>query len=170
MAGEIILVRKFKRGKGSKYRPGAVAQEIRKQVAAEGRKILRDMRKTTSTWEGDKPKFQQRQQVAPSRQDEVILTVRPREDGSWGTRKWHYLNEGTSVRYYRMSRDFRRKTFPNSLKIARGKRGYPHYAGGQQLPGIEARNWSILIQQKRRKEFVNNIRNAFRRGIRNAGI
>lgn len=58
---------------------------------------------------------------------------------------WHWLNEGTDVRYALMSPDFVAKTVPGRLDSGSGAGGVLMIDMRHPRPGIEARNWTDEI-------------------------
>lgn len=60
---------------------------------------------------------------------------------------WHYLDEGTDVRYALMTPDFSPKTRPGALDSVAGTGGVIIVDLEHPRPGIEARGWSKLIAE-----------------------
>lgn len=63
---------------------------------------------------------------------------------------WHYLDEGTAIRYAIMSKNFVPKTMPNALSSHAGKGGKAGMIRKGSRPhnnGIKARNWTLLIER-----------------------
>ena len=108
-----------------------------------GTKIRRDYNKTTATWKGETPDFEETISLtAPG----PTLVVGP-AGSQHGADKWRWLDEGTAVRYATMSPDFSRKTTPNVVGSSSGSGGVIYVRKDRPMPGIEARNWTkILIQ------------------------
>ena len=78
-------------------------------------------------------------------------------DGGKGSKKMVWLDEGTRVRHARMSSRFRSKTMVKKLKSRRGKGHVVEVGHHIQKRGIEARGWSQLIVDKRKKQFAKKV-------------
>lgn len=61
---------------------------------------------------------------------------------------WHWLDEGTDVRYAIMTPDFVAKTVPGSLDSRAGSGGVIIVDTSNPQPGIQARGWSPEIAKK----------------------
>jgi hypothetical protein len=83
-----------------------------------------------------------------------------------GASHWVKLNEGTTIRYSVMTRDFVAKTkVPGGVGTnvpGAGKAAYVDPAG---RPGIEARGWSEIIHKKMQPDFTRKMREAVEKGL-----
>lgn len=126
--------------------------------------IFDDFRGTVKTWKNEKPNF--KSQIKENK--DFIITAYLVEDGSKGSKKWIFLNGGTSVRWAVMSPDWKSKTTPGTLKSGRG-RGRVLAVGKKRLrrprPGIEARNWTKIIFDTRSPEFAEIMDFANKKGV-----
>jgi hypothetical protein len=122
----------------------------------------KEREKTVATWQGQRPAWVGSvRRVA--RTDVVRLWVF-REGDRFGQKKWGWLDEGTRVRYMHVSDGWVSKTTPN--KITSGK-GRGHTTGlGFPLPGIEPRNWNIIINKKLSRRLEKGFDTAVRRGLK----
>lgn len=77
---------------------------------------------------------------------------------------YELLRDGTDVNYARMTRDFQRKSFPNSLRTSPGRGGFSHL--GAPRGGIDARNWDVLINKKLDSKLRKGVRGGLRKGLR----
>jgi len=65
-----------------------------------------------------------------------------------------FVDIGTSVRYATMSPDFSPKTRVGVLSSSRGRGGMIFVNKNKPKPGIEAREFSVIIQERIQKKFV----------------
>ncbi len=79
----------------------------------------------------------------------TILKLSPENEA----KIWHWLDEGTDVRYALMSMDFMAKTAPGRLDSGSGSGGVLKIDLAHPRPGIEARGWSKEIADKMAKEY-----------------
>lgn len=74
------------------------------------------------------------------------------------TSVYELLDQGTRVRYAHMSRNFRRGTTPNSLEVKPSIGGVKFV--NKKLPpkpGIEARNWEKILNDRMRPEVIRAV-------------
>lgn len=77
---------------------------------------------------------------------------------------WGWLNEGTARRKVRMSDDFAPKTTPNVFGSEEGQGGV---AGWAEMPGIEARNWTEIVERTYERPLLIAVTNAILLGLEN---
>lgn len=152
--------------------PGAVARAVRNKVVDEGRIVERRLASTVATWR-NAPKFKATQRVAPSESRAVSVTVSPAGDPE-AVQHWIYVNDGTTVRWALMDPKFKPKTAPGQLKAGPGNPPFdPVLRGRKQMfaprPGIQARNFTVLVKDERQKPFSNAVREAIRRTLARRG-
>lgn len=95
--------------------------------------------KTVETWE-DKPVF-----TAKMQKNSVAVTT---------TNKiYTYIDKGTSVRYATMSPDFAPKSRVRVIGANRGRGRMVFVSRNHPKPGIEAREFSVIIQERMQKKF-----------------
>lgn len=177
-----IITKTFK---PSLFRDQVIARRFRIISRNEGRKIRTLLLSTVKHWEGARPDFKVRQQVAPTRSGDIIVTVTATGSVE-AVEKFLWLDKGTDVRYAHMSRDFKRKTRAGVLKTNAGKTGTPYFKrrarrnkkgqfnkGGGSLipaaknPGIEARDWTGIVARRRQPEFRRQLRRELALMVRN---
>ena len=151
--------------KPKKMKIDQIRTEIRKDITAFRRRVIfDDFRGTVKTWKHDTPNFKSE---VVERNDFIIKAFLVR-DGSLGSNKWFWLNNGTKTRWALMSGDWQSKTKPGTLK-AGGGRGRVIVVGKRHLrrprTGIEDRHWTELIFETRNPEFVAIVNEANRRGV-----
>jgi hypothetical protein len=86
--------------------------------------------------------------------------------------KWYWLNYGTKERWAVMTNPFKAKTSVGSLSNTRGV-GRMNYVMNKKMnkkknkpkPGIQARNWHLLIQRKMQPDFTRKMNEAIRKGL-----
>lgn len=152
--------------------PGVIAREVRNKLVDEGRIVQRALRGTVKTWR-NKPDFTMKQRVAPTESREVSVTVSPSGNQD-AVDHFRWVNKGTQVRWALMSRDFRPKTSPDSLKAGPGKPpADPLLRGRSQMfaprPGIQARNFTVKIKKERQPKFSAAVRAAIQKGLAKRG-
>lgn len=77
-----------------------------------------------------------------------------------------WLNDGTRIRYAHMTRNFRRKTEPRFIGSNPGAGGVA-YVSKRAIPkpGIEAREWTEVIQEKQQNALNQRVRDAIIQGL-----
>ena len=122
----------------------------------------KEREKTIATWQGARPAWVGAvRRVA--RTDVVRMWVFRDGDGK-GQKKWGWLDEGTRVRYMHVSDDWKSKTTPN--KITSGPGRGTTIGLGFPLPGIDKRNWNIIINKKLGKRLEKGFPTAVKRGLK----
>lgn len=138
-------------------------------LEAEGRVLVSMLERPIATWKEDRPDLK----YETGKRGDVSFVRAGLKGyaetgnitfGGLGDRKWYWLNNGTDVRYAKMSRDWISKTSVNSLRsdpgrgrvLARGKK-----AGAR--PGIDARDWTGIIMKARLPEFRKSVENLVKR-------
>lgn len=109
-----------------------------------GEDAVKEFEKVTNTW-NEKPAF-------------VVRLRNMSVDVSTNDKKFYYLDRGTSVRYAVMSEDFSPKTRVGVLGSSRGRGGMIFVSRRHPKPGIEARGWSVLVQEKIQAKFKTRFR------------
>jgi len=121
-------------------------------VQTEGETEQKEYRKTTSTW-GNKPKHE----LEFSQTKREIKAINITND-----KVYFFLHEGTKVRYAVLSRDWISKTTPRRLSSGPGRGRVLFISKKHPRPGIEAREWTDVIIQKRKKPFRKNMQNVMK--------
>lgn len=172
MAGDVFA---FKAIKPQKLRVDKIRQEILNALRKEGREQVKQLKKTTKNWRNP-PDFEFLIGLTRGPNGGATVVSGPVGRGT-GSRNpvaiWQYLNQGTSIRWALMSRDWRSKTRPNSFQSGRG-RGRVVIAGRRAMtargigprPGIEARNWSTILTKRRKRPFTRRMIKAMQRGAK----
>lgn len=130
-----------------------------------GTKIRADFRKTTATWKGDAPDFEE---VISLTAPGPTLVVGP-TGSDHGAAKWRWLDEGTAVRYATMSPDWASKTTPKVIGSGSGAGKVLYVKKDQPRDGIEAREWTVVITEKWRKPFKADQEQALSRARKKSG-
>lgn len=108
------------------------------------KKALRDVAKSarsrlltpTSSW-SNKPEFTIQELEQGGDLIERIVT---------DSDEYFFLDEGTSVRYATMTRDFVAKTKPRSFASGGGQGSLAYVNRGMPRPGIQARKWTEMTE------------------------
>lgn len=160
MAGIVFTMKRF--GSRSTLSPRRVRAEILNALKEEGREIKRELTEdVTGTWREHKPNFSE--PVVRYAGGDALVMVAYGQDEAGDV--FRFLDEGTRIRYAKLSPDWVSKTAPGKLKSGQGaghvmRRGYeagPH-------PGIKARGWTDLIKQKHAFSMAIRIRYAIAKG------
>lgn len=151
--------------KPQKMKLDNVRKELLKAAEAEGKEVQKLYGQAVATWQGDKPDFETLIDVTG--RDVQVLTG---PNGSQeALKKFKFLDEGTRIRWALMSRDWKSKTKPGSLRSGRG-RGRVVVAGKRHMrrprPGIKARKWTETIAKRRRRPFTQRMIAAKNRGLK----
>jgi hypothetical protein len=138
-----------------------IFEEVMKVGRDVGKAHKSEREKTIATWEGARPAWN----YAAIRQfpDKVSMVIAEQGD-PFGKKKWMWLDEGTKVRYMHVTADWRSKTRVNRIGSWEGQGqttglGFP-------LPGIKARNWTILINRKLNKRLERRFKTALKKGLK----
>lgn len=144
----------------------AILKAVEKEARAEGVDLANELKKTTASWEGDKPDFNPVVKVGGN---DLLVQVAPTGNQK-GVDKWNFLDKGTSIRWALMSSDWKSKTSPGKL-AASGGSGRVVIAGRSAMqkrniaprPGIKARGWSKTVVRQNQRRFPNRIGAAIRK-------
>lgn len=117
---------------------GQVAKE--KALAELGEEAKALFEKTVETWD-DKPEF-----TVKEYQNSVSVST--------SSKVYSYIDKGTSVRYATMIPGFSPKTRVRVIASARGSGGMVRVDRNHPKPGIEAREFSVIIQERIQKKFL----------------
>ena len=142
-----------------KLNTSKIRQAIIKVLEAEGKAIASEFQKTTSSWQGERPKFEVLADI--SGRDASVLV------GPTGTdkavNKWVWLDKGTKLHKIRAKRK-PNLVFQSGYSPKTKVGFFGSFPGGSfgpivskfevQHPGTKARGWSVLSVQRRRKRFV----------------
>ena len=142
----IIVVKKIK---APRLQIDAVRLELLNVMRAEGRVHQRELRKTTATWQGDKPQFES----LVSLQGGAATVLTGPVGNEMGIKKWSWLDGGTRVRYATMSGDWRSKTRVKWFGSGGGKGRMLFVNRRRPRPGIAARGWSEALTLTRKNAF-----------------
>lgn len=166
-----MSVIEFKQIKPAKLKVDKVRLELLNALRAQGKEIVADYNQTVQTWR-NKPSFE----VAISLADGGA-TVLVTPDGP-NRKQFEYVDKGTRphpifprrARVLRFSSGYTAKTAPGVIGSgAGGPSGSPAFAAFiPRHPGTEARRFSEIIEQRRRKRFQEAMVDAMQRGMEKA--
>ena len=155
----MIVTRAVKPGKP--FQSSIFRDEMKHAAETIRKDALADFKKTTGNWK-HQPKFSSRV-IVGSVADGIQIQV--------GTddKIWHYLDDGTKVRYAVMSPDWKSKTEPDVVGSfpGRGKRVFINKK--RPRPGIKARNFTKHISKTTMQELQRETKNALARFARRSG-
>ncbi len=132
------------------------AEEIAKTLQKYARLAEEDLEKTTATWDHD-IKFEKKVTQRTKKIEIDIFT--------WSD-IYRFVNDGTSVRFATMSKDFVPKTKPGVLRSSAGQGGVQYVSKQNPRPGIKARNFTKTIAAKYEKQFADDVQSATAKGAK----
>ncbi len=147
--------------KPKKLNVAKVRQNLLNALRKEGNIIAKELRKTTATWEGEKPKFEVLIGIERPPGSVTVLV------GPTGTdkavNKWVWNDEGTRPHIIR-AKNVPRLIFKTGFSAKTKPGFFGSFPGGSfgptvskfqvNHPGTKARGWSELIVKRRRKRFT----------------
>lgn len=150
-----------------KFDPDAFSREIIKEAEKLNKEIQKDFERTTQTW-NHRPHFK----ATVSVQADLILgyvrTVR-----IYGHKPpeliYYFLNQGTRVRFAKMTRDFEPKTRVRVIDSFPGAGGLDSVDVRFPMPGIKARKFDEAIATKHRARLKFRMEVAIARGAKASG-
>jgi len=156
--------------KPQRLKVDAIRLELLNALRSEAAAIKKEYRKTVQSWD-DPPSFDDAISLAKG---DAVALVGP-TGSQQQVNKFLWLDKGTRIRWALMSRNWRSKTRPGQLNSGPGS-GRVIIAGRRAMqsrniqprPGIEARNWTDIIAQRRRRPFQRAMVKAIQRGARKA--
>lgn len=129
---------------------------FRDAVHDQGKLFKKELAKTVETWQGDVPTFNINEVQSGDGISVEVVPVGSQE----AVNKWIYLDRGTSIRWAVMSPDWKSKTTPNMFQSGAGRgsvlirgRGAMTSHGIAPRPGIDARNWTLMVQNSYETKF-----------------
>lgn len=146
----------------------SIRRELEKELLAEGKDLSKDYRKTSSTWEGEKPKYPIEKGNEPS------ILVAP-NGSEMAVNKWKWNNFGTSPHSIRPRRKLlrfriggRAKTRAGKLQSGPGRKasGPTVFALRVHHPGTKARGWLDIIFNNSLPRFQKRIDKAIGKGVK----
>ena len=143
------------------YDVSGIVKAIRKEAERFKEPVQNDFKSTVKHFK-KKPTFKA---FLAYRGGDFILSCKPS-----GNRKavqiWHWLNFGTRTRHAVMSKDYKPSTIPNTIRTRAGKGRVLHVSKRIKQKGIEARNWTTVIQRRNGPPFRGAVTRAMREAIR----
>jgi len=160
----------FKGIKPKRLSSDAIWLELLNALRKEGRIQQRELRKTVSTWR-NKPTFEF---VIGIAKDGVRVATGPGGNKD-AAQHWVWTNDGTKPHAIvarraprlRFQTGFVPKTRHGQFKSYRGRRFGPWTSPRAVWhPGTEARNWTEILQKRRKRPFTRAMIKAIQRGAR----
>lgn len=139
-----------------KFKVSAITDALEDLVRETVDEIDKDYAKTVKTWK-TKPDF-----------DKSVKRTKSSITGEVSTTNkiYKYLDRGTRVRFAVMSQNFRPKTRSNVIDSFQGRGGFSHFG---VKPGIEARNWTVVLARKYQKRISKRASVFLAKGAKNSG-
>lgn len=147
-----------------RLRQDAIRVELLAAVRQLSEKLKIPFAKTVATWDGEKPEFIPDYHVTQGEGVVLNMTL----GGGKGADKWGWLNFGTRVRYAILSSDWQSKTTPGFLGSGPGSGRVVKIDINNPQPGIEARDWSVIIMKDFKPVFSEAMHDALADGLRKA--
>lgn len=145
-----------------KFDPDAFSREMIKEMDKFNAEINKDFDKTVATWD-HKPKFRATVAVAQDLIEGHVRTVR-----IYGDKPpeliYYFINQGTKVRFARMTRDFEPKTRVRVIDSFPGAGGLEAVDPRIPNPGIVGRKFNEAIATKHRARLAFRLQVALKRG------
>ena len=156
--------------KPAKLRVDKIRLELLNELRKEARLIKKEYEKTVQTW-SDAPSFDQDISLTGGAASALVGPTGSTQQ----VNKFKWLDKGTRIRWALMSRDWQSKTRPGQLHSGPGA-GRVLIAGRRAMqarniaprPGIQARNWTTMIAQRRKRPFQKAMVKAMQRGAAKA--
>jgi len=160
----------FKGIKSPKLQTDAIRLELLNALRKEGRIQVKELDKTTKTWNGEKPKFESL--IGLDRKEGASVLTGPTGSDK-AINKFLWLDKGTKIRWAVMSGNWKSKTKPGNFRAGAG-RGYVVIAGRGAMskrnirarPGIKPRGWTEKLQKQRKRPFQKSMVKAMQRGAK----
>lgn len=156
MADQIALVVKHIRAGKARglFDDRAFRADLRRINQKTAQAMKRSFERTTRTWEHEVD-FHQMTEMEP---DPTVLVYTT--DAVYG-----YVSGGTRVRRALMSPDFSPKTRPGVLDSRPGAGGVVFVSRKLNLPGIQARRFPELVEEKHKKAYQRDVEGALSRAL-----
>lgn len=142
---------------------------IQNAVQAEAKHQKSELEKTVGAWKR-KPKFVQE---TASRDPDLIVAVGP--DNSEAGKRWGWINDGVPGRtitakrapFLRFKQNYSASTKPGFFG-SYPSGSWPPWVRKRSVnwPGIEARDWTNILSERRQKPFLNRIIDAVQKGAK----
>lgn len=146
-----------------KFDPDAFSREMIKEMSKVNVEINKDFDKTVATWDG-KPKFRATVAVSQDLIEGHVRTVR-----IYGSKPpeliYYFINQGTKVRFARMTPDFEPKTRVRVIDSFPGAGGLEAVDPRIPNPGIVGRKFNEAIADRHRIRLSARLRIALKRGV-----
>lgn len=148
------------------FDPDAFSREIIKEAERMNKRIKADFDKTVATWE-HKPVFRMSVRV---QQFEIIGEVHTAKIfGKSPELIYYFINQGTAVRYAKMTQDFEPKSRVRVIGSFPGAGGLDKVDVRFPMPGIKARRFNEEIANKHQVPLRLRMALAIRRGVQKSG-
>lgn len=150
-----------------KFDPDAFSREIIKEAEKLNGEIQKDFEKTVATW-NHKPRFKATVSVQQDLIEGYVRTVR-----IFGDKPpeliYYFINQGTKVRYAKMTRDFEPKTRVRVIDSFPGAGGLDSVDVRFPMPGIKGREFDVAIATKHKTRLSFRLEVAMARGAKASG-
>lgn len=149
-----------------RFDPDAFSREILKEAERLNKRIRADFDKTVGTWD-HKPKFRA---VVKVQQDAIIGDVHTAKIfGKSPELIYYFINQGTKVRFAKMTSDFEPKSQVRVIGSFPGRGGLDKVDVRFPMPGIKARRFNEEIANKHQVPLRLRMALAIRRGVKKSG-
>lgn len=124
-----------------------------------GRRIQKDMKSATQTW-NHKPDFPIEFRYLQYKMWIQVVPQGKHKD------KWKFVSRGTKIRHALMSKDFKAKTRPGSLRSTAGRGGVVAVSRSIRKDGIKARSFEEQILEKHEKDIRRAAADVVKKALR----
>lgn len=149
-----------------RFDPDAFSREMIKEMEKLNKDIKKDFTLTVGTWD-HKPRFTSRVNVSQGLIEGHTRTARM-HGGKPPELIYYFLNQGTKVRFAKLTEDFEPKSRVRVIGSFPGRGGLDSvdHIG---RPGIKARRWNEAIATKHKARLAFRLRVALRNGAKASG-
>lgn len=161
----------FKAIKPKKLKVDAIRLEILNALRAEGRDQKKELKKTVTGWRGEKPDFESL--IGLERPPGGASVLTGPTGSTKAVNKWVWTDQGTKPHIIRARRVPRLRfqtgyvpsTTPGKFTSRRSRRFGPVVRPrAVRHPGTKARNWTTILQKRRRRPFTKRMIRAMQKG------
>lgn len=149
-----------------RFDPDAFSRAMIKEMEKLNRDIKKDFEATVRTWEG-KPRFTSKVNVSEGLIEGHTRTARM-HGGKPPELIYYFINQGTKVRFAKMTEDWQPKTRVRVIGSFAGRGGLER-VDNIARPGVKARKFTEAIATKHRARVAFRLKVALRNGTKASG-
>jgi hypothetical protein len=159
----VVTFKIKKRPMAAGVRTNIAMDGLQKVAESIGDQHIKQRERVIASWAGEIPSWSRQVDREGSARMYLFVFM---GGHSFGQQKWKWLDQGTSVRYATMSRDFVAKTRVRII-ASRPGRGHLHYVDRAiPRPGIEARQFDNEISRRLNPRLEKRLQGALDRAMK----